>query len=235
MRHRAFKQKVCNGVTTIRGAGRIMRRGGWVLTMLLWAAVASPQAPDQRYLIQPSDVLSIRYLYTPEYDTTATVQPDGFVSAPVIGELKVGGLTLAQAREALLAAAGKRLRDPEMYVDLKEFEKPHFAVGGEVGTPGRFELRGRITVLDAIAMAGGLKPTSKHSQVVLLRPIDRERAAATLLDVKQMMTVDGAPANVAVGPGDVLIVPQNRVSKIERYVRWANVGLFLNPFNGGSD
>ena len=194
---------------------------------------AAGQAPPQRYLIQPSDVLSIRYLYTPEYDTTAAVQPDGFVSAPVIGELKVGGLTLAQAREALLAAAGRRLKDPEMYVDLKEFDKPHFAVSGEVGTPGRFELRGRVTVLDAIAMAGGLKPTSKHSKVVLLRPVDREFAAATLLDVKQMMTVAGAPTNVAVGPGDVLVVPQNTVSKVERYVRWVNFGIFLNPFNPG--
>ena len=227
-------------MTTNPGVAVVRRRAGWVAVALAWAAMATAQTPptaqtaEQQYLIQPSDVLSIRYLYTPEYDTTAAVRPDGFVSAPVIGELKVAGLTLAQAREALVAAAARRLRDPEMYVDLKEFDKPHFAVAGEVGTPGRFELRGRMTVLDAIAMAGGLKPSSKHSQVVLLRPVDRDRAAATLLDVKHMMTADGAAANVPVGAGDVLIVPQNRVSKIERYVRWANVGLFLNPFNGGS-
>ena len=193
--------------------------------------VAGAQAPDQRYLIQPSDVLSIRYLYTPEYDYTGMVQPDGILSAPVVGELKLGGLTLSQARDAIVTAAARRLREPEVYVDLKEFDKPHFAVGGEVGTPGRFELRGRITVLEAISMAGGLKASSKHSQVLLLRPVDRERAATTLLDVKRMMTARGADTNVEMRPGDVLVVPQNRISKIERFVRWANVGIFLNPFD----
>jgi polysaccharide export outer membrane protein len=202
-----------------------------VLAMTLAAAGASAQVAEVRYVIEPNDVLSIRYLATPEYDHTATVQPDGYVSAPVVGELKVAGLTLPQAREAIVAAAGRRLRDPEVYVDLKEFDKPRFTVAGEVGTPGRFALNGRTTVLEAIATAGGLKTSSKHSQVLLLRPLDPQRAAATLLDVKRMMRADGAAGNIAIAAGDVLVVPQNRISKVERIVRWVNVGLFLNPFS----
>ena len=189
------------------------------------------QAPPARYILEPNDVLSIRYVSTPEYDHTATVQPDGYLSAPLIGELRVAGLTLPQVREAIVAAAARRLRDPEVYVDVKEFDKSHFTVFGEVGTPGRFDLRGRTSVLDAIATAGGLKTSSKHSQVVLLRPVDRQWAAASLLDVKQMMKPEGAAFNVDIAPGDILVVPQNQISKIERIVRMINFGFFINPFD----
>jgi protein involved in polysaccharide export with SLBB domain len=195
------------------------------------AVTAGAQAPEPRYVIQPSDVVSIRYLYSPEYDHVGVVQPDGYLSAPVVGELKVGGLTLPQARESIAAAAGRRLRDPEVFVDLKEFDKPHFVVGGEVGTPGRFELRSRTTVLEAIAMAGGFKPSALHSQVLLLRRHDPDHAEATLINAKQLARATSPDADVVLRAGDMLVVPQNRISKIERIVKWASIGVYVNPLN----
>jgi polysaccharide export outer membrane protein len=207
-----------------------MTRLACALVVVLGVRGVFAQAPESRYVLEPNDILSIKYVSTPEYDHTATVQPDGYLSAPLIGELKVGGLTLPQARAAIVAAAARRLRDPEVYVDLREFDKLRFTVVGEVGTPGRFDLRGRITVLDAIATAGGLKTSSKHSQVLLLRPVDRQQAATFLLDVKQLMRPEGAAGNVAIAAGDILVVPQNKISKIERIVRLVNFGFFINPF-----
>jgi polysaccharide export outer membrane protein len=195
------------------------------------AAAAALAPADGRYRIQPSDVIGIRYVYTPEYDHSATVQPDGYLSAPVVGQLRVAGLTLAEVRDAVVAAVSSRLRDPEVYVDLKEFQKPYVTIAGEVRTPGRLELRGRTTVIEAIALAGGFTPNSKHSQVLLFRPVDTYGAAATLLDVKEMMSPRGVVRGMDVRPGDLLVVPQNRVSKVERYIKWANIGVFINPFN----
>jgi polysaccharide biosynthesis/export protein len=210
------------------------RKALWVLSCAAaisgGAGAARAQQAETRYYIQPSDSLTIRYLYSPEYDHVAVVQPDGYMSAPIVGELKVGGLTLTQAREAIVAAAGSRLRDPEVFVDLKEFDKPHFVVGGEVGAPGRFELRTRTSVLEAIAMAGGFKPSSLHSQVLLFRRHDQDHAEATLIDAKDLMAGNNPAGDVALQAGDMIVVPQNKVSKVERIIKWVNIGVYLNPF-----
>jgi polysaccharide biosynthesis/export protein len=184
---------------------------------------------DPRYRIQPSDIIEIHYRYTPEFDQTITVQPDGFVTLQIVGDIKLQGLTVVEAQAALLSKASQRLKDPEITLVLKEFEKPYFVVGGEVGAPGRFEMRGTVTALQAIAMAGGFKNSSKHSQVILYRKISPELARTQILNLKAAMTASASEPNIDLQPGDMLIVPQNRISKIERIVKIVNIGGYI-PF-----
>jgi polysaccharide export outer membrane protein len=184
---------------------------------------------DPRYRIQPSDVVEIHYRYTPEYDQTVTVQPDGFVALEITGDIKLQDLTLTQAKAAILQKAGERLKDPEITLILKDFQKPYFVVAGEVGAPGRFEMRGTVTAVQAVAMAGGFKNSAKHSQVLLFRKVDNEMAATRILDLKAAMTGSLTESNIDLRPGDMLVVPQNRISKIERLVKIANIGAYI-PF-----
>jgi polysaccharide export outer membrane protein len=184
---------------------------------------------DPRYRLQPSDVLEVHYRYTPEFDQSVTVQPDGFVTLQIVGDLKLQGLTLDEVKALLVEKASQRLKEPEITLTLKDFEKPYFVVGGEVGTPGRFEMRGSVTALQAIAMAGGFKNSSKHSQVVLFRRVGPDLAKTEVLNLKAAMTASASEPNISLRPGDMLIVPQNRVSKIERYVKWGNFGAYINP------
>ena len=182
---------------------------------------------NPRYLLQPSDVLEIHYRYSPEFDQTVTVQPDGFVSLQLVGDLKLRSLTVDQAKTAILEKASQRLKDPEITVVLKEFEKPYFMVGGEVANPGRFEMRGSMTALQAIAMAGGFKSASaKHSQVILYRRVGPDMAKAEILDLKAAMSPTSTEPLADLRSGDLLVVPQNNVSKIERFVKWANLGVY---------
>ena len=205
------------------------------LLTFLAAAVALPcrgqfAGRDPRYRLQPNDVIEIQYRYTPEYNQTAAVQPDGFVSLQLIGDIKLEDLTLEQARAAILERASARLRDPEIVLLLKDYEKPHFTVGGEVEHPGRFELHGRTTAVEAIALAGGFKNLSaKHSQVILFRRIDPENGETRILNLKQIMNTPQLDEDIALRPGDMLLVPQNRLSKIERFIKWGNVGVYWNP------
>jgi polysaccharide biosynthesis/export protein len=131
---------------------------------LLTCAVASAQFADRdvRYRLQPNDVIEIQYRYTPEYNQTGSVNPDGFVSLQLLGAVKLAGLTLDEARAALVAQASTRLRDPEISIILKDFEKPHFVVIGEIAAPGRFELRGRTSAVEAIALAGGFSRPARN-------------------------------------------------------------------------
>src|SRR3954467_12700440 len=143
---------------------------------------------NPRYRIEPTDVLEIRYRYTPEFDQTVTVQPDGFVNLLLVGDLKLQGLTLEEVKAALLEKAGARLRDPEITLVLKEFEKPYFVVGGEVARPGKFEMRGQVNALQAVAMAGGFNHLSaKHSQVILYRRVGADLAQSQVLNLKAAM------------------------------------------------
>lgn len=199
------------------------------------AAAASAQtAPfsehEPRYRIQPSDSLDIHYRYSPEFDQTVIVQPDGSVALALVGDLSVQGLTVEQAKSAILNAASQRLKDPEITVSLKDFEKPYFLVGGEVAAPGRFEMRGQVTALQAITMAGGFKAASaKHSQVLVFRRVGHDMAKAEILDLKAAMSPSATEPLADLRSGDMLIVPQNRISKIERLVKLANIGAYI-PF-----
>jgi polysaccharide export outer membrane protein len=187
------------------------------------------QVQESRYTLQVSDVVMLSYRYSPEFDFTGAVQPDGFIVAPLIGDIRIAGMTVEQAREAVLKAARVRLRDPELSFVLKDFQKPFFTVGGEVEKPGQFELRGRVGVLEAVAVAGGFKRSAKHSQVVLFRRFDNDRASARLIDAKSLAKTPDPEHDLRLAPGDVLFVPQNRISKVERFVPFASLGL-LNPY-----
>ena len=123
------------------------------------------------------------------------------------------------------------MNEPELNVGLKEFEKPYYVVGGEVGAPGRFELHGRVTALQAVEIAGGIKTSGKASQVLLIRPVDGEQGQTRLIDLKKVMTKRQLDEDVEVRPGDILIVPKTRLAKVEPYVRLANAGFYVNPFN----
>jgi polysaccharide export outer membrane protein len=186
---------------------------------------------EQRYHIRPGDVVVVSYRYSPEYNATVSVQPDGFVTLPLLGDLKIGDLSLSEAHAHLLAKAGERLNDPEINIDLKEFEKPYYIVGGEVGSPGKFEIRGRITALRAVEMAGGIKASGKSSQILLIRPITNIEAETRLINLKDVIDKREINEDVELKAGDVLVVPKTRLAKIEPFVRLANAGFYLNPLS----
>jgi polysaccharide export outer membrane protein len=180
---------------------------------------------DQRYKIQPNDVVEVQFRFTPEYNLTATVQPDGFITVPIAGDFHIGGMTLQEASVALAKQAGTRLRDPEVTILLKDFVKPHFIVAGEVNRPGTYDLRGQMTVVQGIAMSGGFKETARQTKVVLLRRVNPEYAEVKVLDIKKLMSPDKIREDIALRPDDVLVVPQNKISKLEPFMRIGSMGL----------
>ena len=182
-----------------------------------------------RYRINPSDTLELNFAHTPEFNQTVTVQPDGYITLRDVGDLQAAGHTLPELTESIKAAYSKILQDPEINVDPKEFEKPFFTVGGQVGKPGKFDWYGDITLTQAIAIAGGFTDASKHSQVLLFRRVSEEWTEARIINVKKMLNSRNLQEDPELKPGDMLFVPKNALSKIKPFLPTSSVGAFANP------
>src|SRR6202171_5270254 len=184
---------------------------------------------EDRYLLHPGDVLDIEYRYTPEFNQTVSVQPDGYVLLQMGGDLKVAGRNLEQVRNLILARARTRLESPELTVVLKEFQKPYVVVAGEVVQPGKFELRENLTAIQAVLLAGGFKESAKSSQILVFRKLNADTAEGSSLNFKNLKQSSELAMDLTLQPGDMILVPRNRISKIERYVRLASLTTFLYP------
>ena len=184
---------------------------------------------DRRYIIQPSDTLELRFPLTPEFDQTVTVQPDGYITLRNAGDLHAAGETLPELTEFIKKTYSKILHDPVISVDPKDFDKPYFVVGGQVGRPGKFDLRGDITLTEAVAMAGGFTDAAKHSQVLLFRRVSDQWTEAKIINTKKMFNSHNLQEDPVLQPGDMLFVPKNALSKIKPFLPTTTAGAFYNP------
>ncbi len=181
------------------------------------------------YRLAKSDSVEVSFTFSPEFDQILTVQPDGFVVLRGAGPLLAEGLTVTDLQQAMVKAYSGFLHEPEITVTLKDFEKPYFLASGEVARPGKYELRGDLTVNEAVAIAGGLTQQARHSQVVLFRRISSEVAEAHLIDLKKMLSSRDLREDWHLSPGDFVYVPQSRISKIRKYVPTSSTNWYLNP------
>jgi polysaccharide export outer membrane protein len=195
-----------------------------------WAQSFSERNPE--YVLQRGDVLDIRYRYTPEFDQIVTVLPDNRVTLLNIDTIVTAGMTVSQFKEKVVNLSSKLLVNPEITVFLKEFEKPYVFVEGEVTTPGRVEIRSDVSILDAIALAGGFKTTSAKSKVLLLHRLPNgDQAKTTVLDLNKLINDKTMEEAVVVHSGDVIYVTQNTLSKIERLAHLGQFGAIYNPIH----
>jgi polysaccharide export outer membrane protein len=184
---------------------------------------------EDRYRLQPGDVIEVQFRYTPEFNQTVTVQPDGYISLEIGGDLKVAGLTVEETRRAILSQAAKRLQDPVAAIVLKEFQKPYFVVAGEVAQPGKIEMREKVTALQAIMLAGGMKESAKSSQVVVFRKINSDTAEVKVLNLKQIRQTSDLENDLTLQAGDMVYVPRDKLSKVERFMRLVSVAALITP------
>jgi polysaccharide export outer membrane protein len=192
-------------------------------------SAASLHKRNWRYRINPSDTLELTFALTPEFNQKVTVQPDGYITLRGIGDMVAAGQTLPELTESIKTAYSKILQDPEIDVDPKEFEKPFFTVGGQVGKPGKFDWYGDITLTQAIAIAGGFTDASKHSQVLLFRRVSDQWTEARIINVKKMMSSRDLQEDPELKPGDMLYIPKNALSKIKPFLPTSSVGAFASP------
>ena len=182
-----------------------------------------------RYRLRPGDVLELNFLFSPEFNQSVIIQPDGYVNLRGVADLRVQDKTVPDVVELLQAAYSKILRDPAITVELKEFEKPYFVVGGEVTKPGKYDLRGDTTVLEAITIAGGVSDKSKTSQVLVFRRVSDDWVEVKQVDMRRMVRERDLSEDLHLRPGDMVLVPKSMFSKLARFIPVPSLGMYFNP------
>ena len=140
------------------------------------AAVPEPPAPDSPaatsvgdYEVGPGDVLDIAVFDNADLSRLPTVQTNGSISLPLLGEVQVAGLTVAEVQRKITNLLAKDyLRNPQVEVKVKEFQSQFVSVVGEVNSPGRKPIRGRMRLVDALLESGGFK-ASASAEVLITR------------------------------------------------------------------
>jgi len=195
------------------------------------AEAAQPNTPqlqqrDSRYRLAAGDTFDVNFELSPEFNQTVTVQPDGYVTLKGVGDMKVAGQTVPELTQTLRTAYGKILNDPMISVVLKDFEKPYFIADGQVAHPGKYEMRGNITLTEAVAIAGGFTENAKHSQVLLFRRVNDQWVSAKIFNIKEMEKKRDLHEDPTLHPGDMVVVPKNALSKIKPFIPNAGMGAY---------
>src|SRR5215471_17363960 len=185
------------------------------------------QQRSPRYRIEAGDAFDVNFELSPEFNQSVSVQPDGFVTLRGIGDVKVAGQTVPELTQTVRQAYEKILNNPVVSIVLKEFEKPYFVADGQVARPGKYEMHGQMTLTQAIAVAGGFQSSAKHSQVLLFRRVDDQWTEAKLIDVKKMQKTGNLREDPFLHPGDMVFVPKNTMSKIDRYIPNMSMGAYI--------
>jgi polysaccharide export outer membrane protein len=182
-----------------------------------------------RYLLRSGDTLQLQYRLTPDLNQTVSVQPDGYVDLNVAGEVQVAGLTVTQAHDLIVQKESDHLNNPELNLILEEFTRPYVVVAGEVAKPGQIEMRDNMTALSAILLSGGFTQSAKSGQVIVFRKFNDNIDEVKQLNLTRVHNIVQLEHDMALQPGDLVLVPHDKVSRLQHYMQVANVGVFFNP------
>lgn len=168
--------------------------------LAVWLPAATAVGPD--YRIGTDDVLAISVWDQKDLDQVVSVRPDGKISLPLVGEMEVGGLTVADLAARLTAQYSKTVRGAQVTVSVREIRsRTVFFLGGVV-RPGPMQLTQELTVLQALSSVGGPIATADLESAFVLR--GQKRIPVNLLTILQKGDMS---QNVNLQPGDTVVVP----------------------------
>jgi polysaccharide export outer membrane protein len=167
-------------------------------------ATARPAPP---YVIGPDDVLSIVFWKDKDLSAEVTVRPDGKVSLPLLNDIQAQGRTPDELRDALKQAAQAFVEDPNPTVMVKEIKSRRVFITGQVEKPGPYPLTGETTVLQLIAMAGGIREFADGSNITIIRKADNGRTEILPFNYRDVLKRKNLTQNVQLKPGDTVVVP----------------------------
>ena len=200
----------------------------WFAAALMAVATASaasqapaqgpPNAAEAVYLIQPGDVIEIKFFYDPELNETVPIRPDGRFSAALVNDVQAAGRTVSELRAELMRLYGATLKNPELTVIVREFAPRRIYVGGEVNSPSLLRVPGRLSLLQAIFEAGGLKRSGKATDIVVLRYQGSTTPKFMKINLTAALERGDPAGDLALEPFDIVWVPKTKIAKANDFM-----------------
>jgi polysaccharide biosynthesis/export protein len=174
----------------------------------LLSGAAAASVPESRadFRIGPEDVLQVSVWNNEPLGRTAPVRPDGRISLPLVNDVPAAGLTPMELRAELTRRLTEYIPHPEVSVTVTDVHSFKVSVIGQVPKPDRYELKSSATVMDVLAMAGGLGEFAAASRIVVIRG-SGGRAERIPFDYEKVKNGDPRQANFQLRPGDIVVVP----------------------------
>ncbi len=168
------------------------------------APTPSPAAQDPKYVVGPSDVLRVSVWKEPDLTQTVVVRPDGYISMPLLGDLRVDGMSTAKIQDLLASKLSAFVLNPQVTVSVAEIHSKMVYITGEIGRPGAYPIVSPMTVLQLIAKAGGLTQFANRKSIVVLRSEGAKRTQFKL-DYRQLLRGQGS--DLGLQSGDTVVIP----------------------------
>ncbi len=182
--------------------------------------------PTRAYRISPNDLLKIEVFQVDELATEGRVNQDGSIVMPLIGKVKVSGLTLPEAQQTIADRLGEQyLNNPQVNILVSESAGQRVTVRGHVKKPGVFPLVGQMTLMQAIAMAGGLDEVAKKEEIVLFREQEQGKINGYVINLASIDA--GKLTDPLVIPDDRIVVPKSGTTVLGRMAERVLTGWVL--------
>lgn len=162
---------------------------------------------DQDFVIGPQDVLAINVWHEPEFSRSVPVRPDGKISLPLIGELKVSGLTARLLETRLSEELKDYILNPQVTVIIQEIHSHKFYILGMVERPGAYSLTSSTTVLEALAAVGGFRDFAKVKKIYVLRHKPDDSRDRIPFNFKAAVNGKKSYQDIKLQDGDTIVVP----------------------------
>ena len=172
-----------------------------------YAPVVPPNtAVPKGFLIGPEDVLAVHFWRDQEMSGDVTVRPDGMITLPLVGDIRAAGLSPELLKDEIEKAASRLLTEPNVTVAVKEINSRKVFITGEVGKPGPYPLSGPRTVMQLIAIAGGVLEYADKDNILVLRTINGQQKSYKFR-YSDVSRGKGLEQNIELQPGDTVVVP----------------------------
>jgi polysaccharide export outer membrane protein len=162
--------------------------------------------PPTDYIIGPDDALTIVFWREKDLSGDVVVRPDGKISLPLLNDVQASGLTPDQLREALVQSASRFVTDPSVTIMVKQINSRKVYVTGQVNKPGPFALTDNMTVLQMLALAGGLQEWADADHILVMRT-EQGQTKSFKFNYKDVRKGKNLQQNILLKPGDTIVVP----------------------------
>lgn len=166
-----------------------------------------PMAPvDPDYVIGVEDVLAVNVWREPEMSRVVIVRPDGKITLPLLGEFEADGMTPKKLEAVITKKLETLVTNPDVSVIVQEIRSRKFNVIGEVARPGSYPLTNNMTVLDAIALAGGFKDFARPKKMYVLRQ-HKDSTVRISVNYPKVLKGEAPQQNLRLEARDTIVVP----------------------------